>query len=153
LNMKRQLLVVAASLAACSSPQPNPNTAQAQFVGDANAIQVTVSDTQPVSAALLIGADGTTYAATGIQVTQTPHTVYNPPPSLGIGLGGFGGNVGGGVGLGLPLGGPTPGYSTDQYLSTVTLPAPADYGRNWQNYRVQVQVGNRAVTIPAPTPG
>jgi hypothetical protein len=151
--MNRKLLVLAALLAACSSPQPNPNPAQAQFVGDANAIQVTVSDTQPVSAALLIGADGTTYTATGIQVTQTPHTVYNPPPSLGIGLGGFGGNVGGGLGLGLPLGGPTPSYSTDQYVSTVTLPAPADYAMNWQSYRVQVQLGNRAVTIAAPTPG
>jgi hypothetical protein len=152
--MKRPLLAGAVLLlASCSTAPPPPNSAAAQFVSDPGAIQVTVSDRQPASAALLIGPDGRTWHATGITVTQTPHTVYNPPPTIGLGLGGFGGNVGGGLGLGLPLGGPTPGYSTDQYVSDVRLPVPPDYRSNWQSYRVQVQVGDRAVTLAAPAPG
>jgi hypothetical protein len=152
--MKPRLIALALLLAACSSDKaPSPNTAEAQFVPAANTIQVKVSDTQPASAGLLIGPDGATYPATLINVAQTPYTTYNPPPTLGLGIGGFSGHVGSGMGLGLPLGGPTPGYSSDQYVSTVTLPAPADYARNWQSYRVQVQVGNRAVTVAAPKPG
>jgi hypothetical protein len=152
----RCVIVVAAALAlaGCSSaPAPSANTAQAQFVPSSNTIEVQVSDTQPASSALLIGGDGRTYPATGINVTQTPHTVYDPPPTIGLGIGGFGGNIGSSLGLGLPLGSPTPGRSSDQYVSTVTLPAPADYATNWQSYRVQVQVGNRTVTMAAPQPG
>jgi hypothetical protein len=152
--MRAMLIAAAALLAACSSNSPPPaNTAEAQFVANTNTIQVKVSDTEAASSALLVGPGGSTYPASGINVSQTPHTAYNPAPTIGFGIGGFGGNVGSGMGIGMPLGGPTPAYTSDQYVSTVTFAAPPDYAANWQSYRVQVQVGNRSVSMSAPKPG
>jgi hypothetical protein len=150
--VRRSWPLVALLLAACASSEPGPNSARAEFIPDTNVIQVKVSDVQPATAALLIAPDGQTYPAAGINVVRTPYTAYNPPPSIGIGLGGFGGSVGGGLGLGLPLGGPTPAYSSDQFVTSVTFAAPADYPRNWLQYRVQVQLGTRNLTLPAPNP-
>jgi hypothetical protein len=145
-------LALALLLAACASSEPSPNTARAEFVRDTNVIQVKISDVQPATSALLVAPDGSTYPAAGINVVRTPYTAYNPPPSVGIGIGGFGGNFGTGVGLGLPLGGPTPAYSSDQFVTSVVFAAPADYAQNWAEYRVQVQLGNRNLTLPAPNP-
>jgi hypothetical protein len=151
--MKKLLaLAVALPIAACStSTAPPPNSAQAQIVGDS--IQVNVSDTQPASSAALVGPAGETIPAAGIAVKQTPYQTYSPPPTIGLGIGGFSGHVGSGLGLGLPLGSATPAGGSDQYVSAVTLPIPAGYAKNWQSYKVQVQVGNRLVTIAAPSPG
>jgi hypothetical protein len=151
--VKRSWPLVALLLAAgCAGTEPSPNTARAEFVRETNLIQVKVSDVQPATAALLLAPDGSTYPAAGINVVRTPYTAYNPPPSIGIGVGGFGGNFGTGLGLGLPLGGPTPAYSSDQFVTSVTFAAPADYARNWAQYRVQVQLGTRNLTLPAPNP-
>ena len=150
--MKRPSLLVALLLAACASSEPSPNTAQTEFIRDTNVIQVKVSDIQPATAALLIAPNGQTLPAAGINVVRTPYTSYNPPPSVGIGVGGFSGHVGTGLGLGLPLGGPTPAYSSDQFVTSIAFPAPADYAQNWAQYRVQVQLGSRNLTLPAPSP-
>jgi hypothetical protein len=150
--LNRSWLLVALLLGGCASSEPSPNTARAEFIADTNVIQVKVSDVQPATAALLVAPDGQAFPAAGINVVRTPYTAYNPPPSIGIGLGGFSGNIGSSVGLGLPLGGPTPAYSSDQFVTSVTFAAPADYARNWPQYRVQVQLGSRNVTLPAPNP-
>jgi hypothetical protein len=150
--MKRSWPLVTLLLAGCASAEPSPNTARAAFVPDANAIQVTVSDVQPATAGLLLGPEGSVYPASGINVVRTPYTAYNPPPSVGLGVGGFGGHFGTGIGLGLPLGGPTPAYSSDQFVTSLIFAPPADYTQNWPQYRVQVQLGTRSVTLPAPNP-
>ena len=138
-------------LAGCSSTI-DPNTARTKYDTGSNTVQITVSDTQPVTTGALVGPDGTVYQATSINVVETPHTVYQAPPSVGLGIGGWSGNVGSAMGIGLPLGGPTPSQITDQFVSMVLLPVPADYQANWPAYKVQVQVGNRALTQPAPKP-
>jgi hypothetical protein len=138
-------------LAGCSSTI-DPNTARTKYDTGSDTIQIMVSDTQPVTTAALVGPDGTLYAATSVNVVETPHAVYQAPPSVGLGIGGWNGNVGSAAGIGLPLGDPTPSRVTDQFISTVLLPAPADYRANWPAYKVQVQVGNRALTQAAPKP-
>jgi hypothetical protein len=138
-------------LAGCSSTI-DPNTARTNYDAGSNTVQITVSDTQPVTTAALVGPDGTLHPATSINVVETPHTVYQAPPSVGLGIGGWSGNVGSGMGIGLPLGGATPSQVTDQFVSMVLLPVPADYKANWPAYKVQVQVGDRALTQAAPKP-
>lgn len=139
-------------IAGCASDRPEPNSAIAKFDQRANAVQLTVSDFKPVSSAELVGPDGARYAASGINVIDAPHTSYNPPPTVGFGLGGFTGNIGTGLGLGLPLGGPTPGSSTDQYVTSALIPVPADYAQNWRSYMARLQVGDRVIAVPAPPP-
>jgi hypothetical protein len=151
--MKRPLVLAFLAAAGCSSNSvPPANTAEAKFVPGSNAIQVTVSDATPASSALLVGPNNAVYPAAGINVSQVPHTAYNPPPTISFGFGGFSSNLGAGLGLGVPVGGPTPAYTTDQYISNVTLPAPSDYLSSWQRYQVQVQLGSRVVTMAAPPP-
>lgn len=139
-------------LAACASSGPSPNTARAEFRRDGNLVEVQVSDVQPVSAALLVGPGETLHPALAINVVRTPYTAFNPPPTVGIGVGSFSGRFGTGLGLGLPLGGPTPAYSSDQYVTNVVFSAPADYASRWPQYRIQLQLGERSVTLPAPDP-
>jgi hypothetical protein len=148
-----------ALLAGCASgpPRPAPNSALATFSRADNAVRVTVSDLQPVTAAELVAPDGTRYAAAGINVIEQPHTTFNPPPTVSFGLGGFGFGgrtaVGSGVGIGMPVGGPTVASTSDQFVSTGLIPVPADYAVNWQGYKVQVQLGkDRVATVPAPPP-
>jgi hypothetical protein len=151
--MKRLIVLASLAVAGCSSSSAPPaNTAEAKFVPGSNAIQVTVSDSTPASSALLVGPNNAVYPAAGINVTQVPHTAYNPAPTISLGLGGFSGNLGAGLGLGVPVGGPSPAYTTDQYISNVTIPAPRDYASSWQRYQVQVQLGSRVVTMAAPPP-
>jgi hypothetical protein len=139
-------------LAACASSGPSPNTARAEFRRDGNLVEVQVSDVQPVTAALLVGPGEAIYPALAINVVRTPYTAYSPPPTLGIGVGGISGHFGTGLGLGLPLGGPRPAYTSDQYVTSVTFSAPPDYASRWPEYRIQLQLGERSVTLPAPDP-
>lgn len=147
-------LCLASTVAGCASG-PAPNTATAAFDFQDNAIHLLISDLQPTSAAELVAADGQRFPAVGINVVDAPHTAYNPPSSFDFGFGGFGGwgsGFGSGIDFGMPLGGPVPAYSTDQYVSSALIPVPPDYGQNWRTYTVRVQLGNRLITIPAPTP-
>jgi hypothetical protein len=49
-----------------------------------------VSSMQPLAAVALVAPDGTRYPAAGIALVSGPHVLYNPPPSVSLGIGGFG---------------------------------------------------------------
>jgi hypothetical protein len=154
------LIACAALLAACSNANvpPPPNAVQARYEPAAGAVRVLASAIRPMSDAALIAPDGRSYRSTGVVVVSGPHVLYNPPPSIGFGFGGFGFTdccfgVGSGVGLSVPLGRPTPAEVSDQFLTSASIPAPADYAWNWTGYRVRVQLGDGAMLLPAPAPG
>ena len=147
------------ALASCArGPQlPPPNTAQASFQPQQQVVQVMISDLAPATAAELLAPNGARYPATAVTLLSAPHIAYNPPPTIGFGIGGFGfggccSGFGSGIGIGLPVGGPTPAAVSDQYISSIVISAPADYAAHWLDYRVQVQVGNRALWLAAPKP-
>src|SRR5690242_3890391 len=152
-------LTVLAALAACAGPQlPAPNSAIAVYDARENSIHVTVSGLQPASEAVLIGPDGSRYPAIGFSVISEPHVLYNPPPSIGLGIGGFGftgccSSIGSGIGVGLPVGHPTVAEASDQFVTSALITAPPDYAQHWTQYRLEVAAGNQrmAVTAPAPT--
>jgi hypothetical protein len=149
--------VVALSLGACASnPPPPPNSVQSRFDPRVGAVRVMVSDLQPLSAADLLGPDGTRLPASAVTLVSGPHVDYSPPPSVGIGIGGFGfsrgGGFGSGVGVGMPLGGPTPTHVDDQYIGSAVIPVPSDYNQTWSTYRLEIQVGNRPMILAAPVP-
>jgi hypothetical protein len=116
-----------------------------------------VSSLQPPMAAALVANDGTRYPAAGISLVSGPHVLYNPPPSIGLGIGGFGvsgccSGFGSGIGIGVPVGGPTIAEASDQYVASVLIPLPPDYASNWSGYRVEVLVGAQPMSLAAPAP-
>jgi hypothetical protein len=147
-----------ATLAACSGPKlPTPNSADARYDGRDQAVQVMVSGIQPASAAALVSNDGKRYPASGIAIVSGPHVLYNPPPSVGIGFGGFGfsgccSGFGSGIGVDVPVGGPTPAEISDQYVASALIPLPGDYAANWSTYHLEVSVGGQWINLPAPAP-
>lgn len=155
----RRWLIPALAVAAsnCSSSNvPPPNAVRAHYERSAGAVQVLVSNVRPMSDAELIGPDGKQYRTTGVVLVSAPHVVYNPPPSIGLGIGGFGftgccSGIGSGLGLGLPLGRPTP-HVIDQFLTSASIPTPADYSTNWAGYRLRIQLGDSAMLLNAPAP-
>ena len=155
--MRLCLLVVVAVLAACGPNLPPPNSADAQYDGQHRAVQVMVSSLQPPSDVALVAADGTRYPAAGIAPVSGPHVLYNPPPSVSIGVGGFGFSgccsaFGSGIGVGLPVGQPTPAEISDQYVASAPIPVPPDYATNWSQYHVEVLAGGQTMTLAAPSP-
>ena len=65
--------------------------------------------------------DGRRFPAVGFSVISAPHVLYNPPPSIGFGIGGLGftgccSAIGSGVGFGVPVGGPTVAEATTNTL-------------------------------------
>ena len=146
------------ALAACAGPRlPQPNTADARYDAPGRAVQVMISDLQPASDAALVSRQGVRYPAAAISLLSGPHVLYNPPPSIslgigGFGLGGWGGGFGSALGIGLPVGRPTPSEVSDQYVASALIPVPADYATDWASYHLQVSVGNRSVTLAAPAP-
>ncbi len=149
---------LALSLAACAGPRlPAPNTAEARYDAKDQAVQVTVSGLQPASDATLISGQGLRYPAAAISLVSGPHVLYNPPPSVSLGIGGFGfsgccSGFGSGLSVGLPVGRPTPAEVSDQYVASALIPVPADYAANWASYHLQVSVGNQSMTLAAPAP-
>jgi hypothetical protein len=146
-------------LAACANRAelPAPNTAQAHFEPQQGAVRVMVSDLAPARAAELLAPDGGRYPAAAVTLLSTPYIAYNPPPTIGLGFGGFGfsgccSGFGSGLGISAPVGRPTPAAVSDQYISSAVIPVPADYVNHWSSYRVQVLVGNRALILSAPPP-
>jgi hypothetical protein len=156
----RRIWVVLAALAldACgSNALPPPNSVQSQFDPQASAIRIIVSDLQPLFAANLIAPDGSRYPATAVTLISGPHVDYRPPPSLGIGIGGFGfsgccSGFGSGVGVGFPLGQPTVSHVTDQYVGSAVIPVPVKYTQSWRAYHLEIEVGDRPVVLSAPAP-
>jgi hypothetical protein len=131
--MRRFTLVIVGLLAACAGPKlPAPNSADVRYDGRDRAVQVMVSNLQPPTAAALVANDGTRYPASGMALVSGPHVLYNPPPSVGLGIGGFGfsgccSGFGSGIGVGVPVGRPTPAEVSDQYVASALIPVPPDY--------------------------
>ena len=151
-------VLVASALVGCAAnPLPQPNSVQASYDPHIAAVRIVVSDLQPLSAADLLGPDGRRFAASAVTLVSGPHVDYSPPPSVGIGIGGFGlsgccSGFGSGVGIGLPLGGPRPTHISDQYIGSAVIPVPPDYDHIWQAYRLELQIGNRPLVLVAPAP-
>lgn len=152
------VLVVAGLLAGCAGPHlPAPNTTEARYDARDLAVQVLASGLQPVSGAALVSESGTRYPASGVSILSSPHVLYNPPPSVGLSIGGFGftgccSGIGSGVGVGLPVGRPTLSEVSDQYVASALIPIPPDYPAHWSSYRLEVLTGSRSITLAAPTP-
>jgi hypothetical protein len=118
--------------------------AQAVYDRGAGAVYVTVSSVAPPTGAALVSPSGARYQAAGLSMLSSPHVAYNPPPSIGLGFGGFGGfgfgsggGFGSGVGVGLPVGSPTVSEVSNQYIVSAAIPLPPDYMANWPGYRVE----------------
>lgn len=145
-------------LAACSGPHlPSPNTTEARYDGRDQAVQVMASGLQPISGAALVSQAGTRYPASGVSIVSTPHVLYSPPPSIGVGIGGFGfsgccSGFGSGIGVGLPVGRPTPSEVSDQYVASALIPLPPDYAAKWATYRLEVSIGAQSITLAPPSP-
>ena len=153
--MRFRVPIIVAVLAACGPQLPPPNSAQAQYDGRQQAIMV--SSLQPPSAVALVSADGQRYPASGIALVSGPHVLYNPPPSISLGIGGFGfsgccSGFGSGIGVGVPVGQPTPAEVSDQFLASALIPSPPDYATNWSQYHVEVSAGGQALNFAAPHP-
>jgi hypothetical protein len=152
------LLAVVAALSACAGPRlPAPNSAIAEYDARDHAVHVMASGLQPASDVALIGPDGSRYAPAGLSVISGPHVLYNPPPSIGIGIGGFGitgccSAIGSGVGFGVPFGRPTVAEASDQYVTSALITVPPDYQQHWSQYRLEVAAGNQAMAVAAPAP-
>jgi len=146
------------SLAACSGPRlPAPNTAEVRYDARNRAVQVMISGLQPASEVTLVSGQGSRYPASVISPVSGPHVLYNPPPSLSLGIGGFGfsgccSGLGLGIGTSVPVGRPTPAEVSDQYVASALIPVPPDYATNWASYRLQVSVGNQSIMLAAPPP-
>ena len=147
------------ALLACSNANvPPPNAVQARYEPATWAVRVLASSVKPMSDAELLAPDGRQYPTTGVVLVSGPHVLYNPPPSIGFGIGGFGftgccSGIGSGLGLDVPVGRPTPAGVSDQYLTSASIPTPADYATNWASYRVRVQLGGSVMLLSAPAPG
>jgi hypothetical protein len=116
-----------------------------------------VSSLQPPTAVALVANHGAHYPAAGISLVSGPHVLYNPPPSIGFGIGGFGfsgccSGFGSGVGLGVPVGSPTVAEVSDQYVASALIPVPPDYATNWNNYHLEVSVGEQLMSLAARSP-
>jgi hypothetical protein len=152
------LLAVLAALSACAGPRlPPPNSAIAEYDARDHAVHVMASGLQPASDVALIGPDGGRYPAVGASVISGPHVLYNPPPSIGFGIGGFGltgccSSIGSGIGFGVPVGGPSVAEASDQYVTSALIPAPPDYQQHWSQYRLEVAAGNQRMAVAAPAP-
>jgi hypothetical protein len=105
----------------------------------------------------LVDPAGKRYPAEGFAVVSGPHVLYNPPPSIGLGIGGFGftgccSGIGSGVGVGVPLGGPTVADVSDQYVTSARIPAPPDYIERWMQYHLEIVAGAQSKVLTAPSP-
>ncbi len=146
-------LLLCTSLVACAGdPLPPPNSIRATYDREAPAIQVYISNAQMPRDAYLVDVRGTRYALILTPVSG-PHVNYSTPPTIGLGLGGFGGNVGGGAGVGFPLGSPHPTSVDNQFVASSRLLPPPDYLQRWSQYHVVVDLGTQALEVPAPPPG
>jgi hypothetical protein len=157
-TMRFFTLVIIALLAACGGPKlPAPNSADVRYDERERALQVMVSSLQPPTAVALVANDGAHYAAAGISLVSGPHVLYNAPPSVGLGIGGFGfsgccSGFGSGIGFGVPVGSPTVAEVSDQYVASALIPVPADYATSWNSYHLEVSVGEQLMSLAAPSP-
>jgi hypothetical protein len=72
-----------------------------------------ISGLQPPTTAALVADDGARYPVAGVTLVSGPHVLYNPPPVIGLGMGGVGlsgccSGFGSDVGTGVPGRPPNP---------------------------------------------
>ena len=145
-------------LAGCTGPRlPPPNSATAEYDPRDNAVHVLISGLQPATEAALVDQDGRRFPAVGFSVISGPHVLYNPPPSIGFGIGGFGftgccSAIGSGVGFDVPVGGPTVAEASDQYITSALITVPPDYQQHWSLYRLELAAGGQPMAVAAPAP-
>ncbi|MBS0641242.1 MAG: hypothetical protein JSS43_15315 [Proteobacteria bacterium] len=146
------ILLAGILASACSSnPLPPPNSSRVSFDDQAQAVQLYVSNVQMPREAWLVDTNNVRYPLV-LSLVSAPHVNYSAPPSIGLGLGGFGWNVGGGAGIDVPLGSPQPVGVDDQYIASARFAAPPDYQQRWPAYRIAVQVGPQILEVPCPPP-
>jgi hypothetical protein len=155
--MKKTIIWIVLALGGCAgNVLPPPDSVQARFDLRVQAVQVMVSQREPTMQADLVRIDGARVQAGTVTLVSAPHVDYAPPPSIGFGIGGFGFSgccgFGSGTGIGFPLGGPRPVNVSDQYVASVSIPAPPDYAQQWNAYRVELRVGTRSLAVAAPPP-
>lgn len=143
-------LCIAAS-ACASNPLPPPNSVRATFDRSAQIIQVYISNAQMPRTLWLVDPDGARHALP-LTLVSGPHVNYSAPPSVGLGIGGFGWNAGGGAGIGFPLGSPHPTSVDDQFVASASVGAPPGYVQRWSQYHLVVDLGTQALDVPAPSP-
>ena len=154
----RKLLGALLVVSGCSAGAPSGPSTHAEFIPNGNFIAVVVNDPRPVHSVQLISPDGTVIDARTINTERTVAPAYSPGPSLGLGVGGFNGSgssgFGSGVGIGLPLGASQPPTTESVSTATISLPDPAGYRRDWQRYRIEVEIGAppSILTLSAPPP-
>ena len=134
--------LIALALGGCAHALPPPDSVHARFDPRVRAVQLMVSDMQPTMQADLVRADGAPVQAGSLTLVSKPHVYYNSGCRFRAAL---------------PPGGPPPmcvSEQSDQYVASVSIPAPEDYTRRWTEYRVKLRVGNRwlAMAAPPPTP-
>jgi hypothetical protein len=151
-------LLAVVAVAACAGPRlPPPNNAIAEYDARDHAVHVLISGLQPATEAALVDQDGNRYPAVGFSVINGPHVLYNPPPSVGLGIGGFGftgccSAIGSGFGFGVPVGGPTVSEVSDQYVTSALITVPPDYQQHWSQYRLELATGAQRMALAAPAP-
>jgi hypothetical protein len=115
-------LFLCIGLGACASnPLPPPNSIRTTYDRNAQAIQVYISNAQMPRDAWLVDVNGTRYPLI-LTLVSGPHVNYSAPPTIGLGLGGFGWNVGGGAGVGFPLGSSLIARSLSRSSCSLVLP-------------------------------
>jgi hypothetical protein len=143
--MKKAIVWIALVLCGCAGNMPPPpNSVQARFDPQVRAVQLMVSEREPIMQAELVSADGAPVQAGSVTLVSKPHVYYN----LGCGFGPH-------VTAALPPGGLPPtciSEQSDQYVASVSIPVPADYAQHWNAYRVELRVGNRSLAVAAPPP-
>jgi hypothetical protein len=140
------------ALGACTgSKVPPPDSVRATYDRNAHTIHVDISNAQMPRNAWLVDVNGTRYPLI-LSLLSGPHVNYSAPPSIGLGLGGFGWNVGGGAGVGFPLGSPHPTSIDNQFIASATVQAPLDYPQRWSQYHVIVDLGTQGLEVAAPSP-
>ena len=158
LMIRAFFLLAVVALAACAGPRlPPPNGATAEYDARDHAVHVLISGLQPATEAALVDPDGKRYPAVGFSVISGPHVLYNPPPSIGFGIGGFGftgccSGIGSGVGFGVPVGGPTVAEASDQYVTSALITVPPEYQQHWSQYRLELAAGGQRMAVAAPSP-
>lgn len=171
LHFRRSILLVlaAVALASCySGGSGGPSAPRQQSVTgyfsatEPGVIQVDVTDPLPVSAAALVGPDGTAVAAYQI---DRDREIYRGDggiqPSVGVGVtGGSSSRIGTGIGIGFPLfgSGGGDGVTTTVTASRVLIRVPdlAAYGATWQSSKLHIElddgVTRRVMELLPPPP-
>jgi hypothetical protein len=150
--MRRLSAAFLALLAACSGgavplPEPAPGSILARFPPGAaqDVIEVTMRDPLAARTVALVGPGDLVQPAYAIETRPAEPSAGGlvPGPSAGLALAGT----------------PSTTSRTDLTVTTafIRVPDVYDYRRNWQSYRIRIEVGTppdglRAVAVPAPPP-